>query len=138
MIFCFIDGSYCKRKMWITGPMLAVIGAVSGLLMGLIGIGGGVVTMVLLIEAIGFTLQQAVATTLFIQLVPQTLPGVVMYYRSGKLDIAKSLLVVVGSFIGVFVGSYLSTKGYVSERALMRTFIVSLFCMTAYFAVRYW
>lgn len=118
--------------------LLALIGFVSGALMGLIGIGGGVVTMLLLIEAAGFTLPQAVATTLFIQLIPQTLPGVVMYYRSGQLFVGKSLLVVLGSFVGVFAGSYLSTEGYVSERALMRAFIVSLIGMSAYFAARYW
>ena len=89
-----------------------LIGIISGVSMGIIGVGAGMLTIPLLLYT-GITVQQAVATSLIIQLLPQSLPGVMLYFKKGVIDIKLliiSAFLVIGSLVGIYIGSYLVTN----------------------------
>ena len=100
-----------------SATLLIAIGLVSGYFIGLVGIGAGVIMIPMLLYA-GFTLHQAVATGLFLQLIPQSLPAVYMYYKTSKFLLWESLVLVVGSTVGTLLGAYQSSHGWVSKRTL--------------------
>ena len=81
-----------------------IIGLLSGFFLGMIGIGAGLFTIPVLIMT-GLSINEATITALIIQLLPQTIPGVIIYFNKKmiKLDIVYiSLLILIGSFIGVW------------------------------------
>ena len=89
-----------------------LIGIISGISMGIIGVGAGMLTIPLLLYT-GISVQQAVATSLIIQLLPQSLPGVMLYFKKGVIEIKLliiSAFLVIGSLVGIYIGSYLVTN----------------------------
>ena len=100
-----------------TAISICAIGVFSGYFIGLVGIGAGVVMIPLLLYN-GFTIQQAVASGLFLQLVPQTLPSLYMYYKTNHFLLWESVALAVGSLIGTCIGSYCATKGYITQKQL--------------------
>lgn len=82
------------------------------------------------------TLNQAVATAMVMQLLPQSAPGVYNYWK----DILwiPSLLVVLGSILGIWFGSYIVRQKIVSNRFLYRTITIFLFVSSVYFFITHW
>ena len=88
--------------------------------MGIIGVGAGMLTIPLLLYT-GLSVQQAVATSLIIQLLPQSLPGVMLYVKKGVINwklIIISAFLVLGSLVGIYVGSYLVTHNIIDTVAM--------------------
>jgi len=110
------------------------IGIISGLLMGTVGIGGGVVLVPLLL-ATGLHLPQVVAVTLAMQAVPQTLGALYVYYKAGHVLVWPTVLVVLGSAAGSAVGAYVATRNYFSEQTLYR-FMSALMVACAIYFIR--
>ena len=78
-----------------------ILGLISGLFLGSIGVGAGLLTVPVLIYT-GLTLKESVIIALIIQLIPQTIPGVIAYYNQKmiKVDIVYiALLVILGLII---------------------------------------
>ena len=93
-----------------------LIGAVSGVSMGIVGVGAGMLTIPLLIYS-GLTLKESVGISLIMQLLPQSLPGVMLYYKEGNVTYTTiwiALFVVFGSLIGIYTGSYLVNNNYIN------------------------
>ena len=93
-----------------------LIGALSGISMGIVGVGAGMLTIPLLLYS-GLTLQESVGISLIMQLLPQSLPGVMLYYNEGNITyitILIALFVVFGSLLGIYLGSYLVNKNYIN------------------------
>ena len=63
--------------------------------MGIVGIGAGILLIPLLVST-GVSIQTAVATGLVLQMVPQSLHGVWLYYKGGFLDWWLSLYIIIG------------------------------------------
>ena len=106
----------------------------------MIGIGAGLFTIPVLIMT-GLSINEATITALIIQLLPQTIPGVIIYFNKKmiKLDIVYiSLLILIGSFIGVYLGSYLTLKNYISKRFLYRFLVITLLVSAFYITYKYW
>lgn len=117
-----------------------LLGFISGLFLGSIGIGAGLLTIPVLLYT-GLTVKEAVIISLIIQLVPQTIPGVIAYYNQKmiKVDIVYiALLVILGSFVGVYIGTNSSIKNYVSNRTLYRILTIVLLISTIYLYYNYW
>ena len=117
-----------------------LLGFISGLFLGSIGIGAGLLTIPVLLYT-GLTIKEAVIISLIIQLVPQTIPGVIAYYNQKmiKVDIVYiALLVILGSFVGVYIGTNSSIKNYVSNRTLYRILTIVLLISTIYVYYNYW
>ena len=93
-----------------------LIGALSGISMGIVGVGAGMLTIPLLIYS-GLTLQESVGISLIMQLLPQSLPGVMLYYKNGNITYITAIIalfVVIGSLLGIYLGSYLVNNNYIN------------------------
>lgn len=93
-----------------------LIGALSGISMGIVGVGAGMLTIPLLIYS-GLTLQESVGISLIMQLLPQSLPGVMLYYNNGKITYITTIIalfIVIGSLLGIYLGSYLVNNHYIN------------------------
>jgi uncharacterized membrane protein YfcA len=111
-------------------------GIISGSAMGLIGIGGGALLMPLLMFA-GLSLPQSVAIVLFTQVVPQTLPGLLLYWRSGYFLWQEALVVTIGSFIGVTFGAFLASRDILTEKTLYKLMSITFLGLSAGIWMKY-
>lgn len=97
-----------------------ITGALSGISMGIVGVGAGMITIPLLIYT-GLTVKQAVGISLIMQLLPQSLPGVILYYKNKDITariFIIALYVVFGSLLGIYIGAYLVHNDYVTEEIM--------------------
>ena len=111
-----------------------LIGAISGVSMGIIGVGAGMLTIPLLLYT-GLSVQQAVATSLIIQLLPQSLPGVMLYVKKGVINwklVIISVFLVLGSLVGIYVGSYLVTHNIIDTVAMHLILAIILLTSSLY------
>lgn len=82
---------------------LLVIGAFTGLVSGLFGVGGGVVIVPALVAAFRMDQKRAAATSL-IALLPISIAGTVTYALSGEVHWLAAALLAVGSVVGSPIG----------------------------------
>ena len=97
-----------KNKMEITTTtvlILLAIGLFSGMLGGMVGIGGGIVIVPALIYLLGFSQLNAQGTSLALIMFPVGVLGVVNYYKQGHIDFNIVFILAAGFVIGSFLGS---------------------------------
>lgn len=102
-----------------------LIGLISGVLAGIIGIGGQVIMMPLLMWS-GLSYNQSLAVGLAVNAVPQTGPGLYLYYKNGDFKWKESLYVIIGSTIGVFFGAYFVTKNNLSQKFMSKLLSIGM------------
>jgi uncharacterized membrane protein YfcA len=90
-----------------TPLILGGIGAIAGLVSGLLGIGGGLVIVPLLAGWVGMPLKRALGTSL-LAIVALVIPGTVVHAALGHLDLGIGLAVVVGAVPGARLGAALA------------------------------
>lgn len=90
------------------------IGFISGLAIGTVGIGAGVLFIPLL-AFYGIPIKVAVAVGLALQLIPQSLPGFYLYYKGGYVNFPLIFWCMIGSTIGITLGAYGSAFGRMTE-----------------------
>ena len=113
-----------------------IIGFVSGIFTGSIGIGSGVLLIPFLTQ-FGMTLSQAVATALVNQLVPRGFFGVTEYYKSGDIKLNETVLIILGSSIGIYLGALIHLNHYLSERTLYFILSIILFVASIYLFIKH-
>ncbi|MDX9701659.1 MAG: sulfite exporter TauE/SafE family protein [Candidatus Auribacterota bacterium] len=106
--------------------IIVVAGLVSGLSSGLLGIGGGVITVPVLILLLGLEPKIAVGTSLFV-IVPTALVGMLVHYRVNNIHFSYGFLFLIAAMLGSFIGANLANvfPGYV----LRKLFAVLMFIM---------
>jgi len=87
---------------------LVIIGLVSGMMSGLVGIGGGIIIVPALVFCLAFSQKAAQGTSLGILLLPVGILGVMQYYKQGQIDLRVVLIVSLGFLVGNYFGSKLS------------------------------
>ena len=102
-----------------------------GTLIGIIGIGGGVLLLPFLLY-LNFTIQQAVAVTLFLSAVPNTLPALYMYYKEGFFLIKPSIVTALGTIIGVIIGGYVGSNELIPKIYIYRFYTAFLLILSIY------
>jgi uncharacterized membrane protein YfcA len=107
-----------------------------GAIVGLLGIGGGVLYLPLLVHY-NFSFQQAVAISLFLNTIPNALPGLYLYYQHGFFDFNSAIIVASGSILGGIVGAYLGTNNYIDDKSLYRIYTILLLFTTVYMYLYY-
>ena len=113
-----------------------LIGTFTGIAIGTVGIGAGVLFIPLLVSY-GIPVKVAVAVGLALQAVPQSLPGLYLYHQKGLVNIPLTFWSVLGSALGIFIGSYLSTNEYISETTIYRILFFILLFTSLYIGVKY-
>ena len=102
-----------------------VLGLLTGLLSGSLGIGGGVVVVPALVFLFAMSQKGAQAVSLAL-MVPMALVGAIQYWRFGHLQLSGSRLVLlaVGALVGVSLGAMLADR--LPAAVLRRCFAVLL------------
>ncbi len=88
--------------------ILLAIGLVSGILGGMVGIGGGIIIVPALIYLLGFTQYQAQGTSLALLMLPVGVLGVIQYYKQGHIDFSVVFILAAAFVVGSFFGSKLA------------------------------
>lgn len=113
----------------------ALIGLLAGISMGTIGMGAGLIVVPLLILT-GLNIKQVIAAIMVMQLLPQSLAGVINYKE--HINWTPTIIVIIGSLFGIWFGSHLVIKGYISEQLIYRILTVFLFVSSIYFYKEHW
>lgn len=108
-----------------------LLGTAVGLLTGFFGVGGGFVIVPALVLAMGFTMPEAVGTSLLVIAV-NSLVALASRLDSGLVDWGAVVPFAVASIAGVLVGARLA--GRYDERALTRWFVALLVAVALYTA----
>ena len=85
--------------------IFVLLGVLSGVLSGFLGIGGGTLIIPVLIYFLGFSQHAAQGTTLASMVPPIGLLAAMKYWQSGNVDIYAALLISLGFFLGGYVGA---------------------------------
>ena len=116
-----------KNKMEMTTAtvlILLAIGLFSGILGGMVGIGGGIIIVPALIYFLGFSQLNAQGTSLALIMFPVGILGVLQYYKQGHVDFNIVLILAVGFVLGSFLGSKISLS--ISQEIVKRIFAILL------------
>jgi uncharacterized membrane protein YfcA len=108
---------------------LVLIGLIVGILEGSLGAGAGAVLIPLLIWS-GLSYSEAVAVGLAMNSFPRGVPGVYVYYKQGDWRIRESIVVILSSTVGVFLGAYLMSIYKISHEVMTRILSVVLMMMS--------
>jgi hypothetical protein len=109
--------------------ILIVIGIITGIMAGMLGIGGAIIMIPALVFFIGFSQQMAQGTSIAVMLPPVGILAAYNYYKAGHVDI-KFALILAGTFL---IGSYFGSKYALTlpQAALKKIFGVLLLLVAA-------
>ena len=119
-------------RMRVPPYLLAIIGAVAGVLSGLFGIGGGIV-MVPALVMVGLGQHRAQATSLA-AIVPIAIVGAALFGRADSVDVGAAVVLSAGSLVGARAGALLMHR--LSEVVLARVFAALLVVVAVLMLVR--
>ncbi len=112
---------------------VAIAGTIVGLLTGFFGVGGGFVIVPALVLALGFTMPEAVGTSLLVIAINSAV-ALSTRLEAGAIEWDVVIPFTVASLIGVVVGSHLASTR--DSTSLQRWFVGLLIAVAAYTAVR--
>lgn len=90
--------------------ILLIIGSITGIMAGMLGIGGGLIVIPALVMVMGMSQQAAQGTSLAMMLPPIGILAAYNYYKAGHVDIKIALVLAVTFIIGSYFGSRLAVK----------------------------
>lgn len=117
----------------VTVAKVLVAGTVVGLLTGFFGVGGGFVIVPALVLALGFSMPEAVGTSLLVIAI-NSLVALTTRFHAGAVEWDVVVPFTVASLIGVMVGSRLA--GTRDSSSLQRWFIGLLVLVAGYTAIK--
>ena len=106
----------------------AIIGLFTGMLSGIMGIGGGIIMIPALIYVMHFNQHLAQGTTLAAMIPPIGILAAYDYYRSGYVNIPVALTLSLGFIIGGYFGGKIAVS--LDSETLRRIFGIILFVMS--------
>lgn len=90
--------------------LLALIGIMSGMLSGFVGVGGGIIIVPALVFLFGMGQHMAQGTSLFILLLPIGFLAVSNYWKAGQINWQYGLVVALMFVVGSYFGSKMALK----------------------------
>ena len=90
--------------------ILLIIGTITGVMAGMLGIGGGLVVIPALVMVMGMSQQGAQGTSLAMMLPPIGILAAYNYYKAGHVDIKFAIILAIAFIIGSYFGSKLAVK----------------------------
>ena len=100
--------------------ILAIIGILTGIFSGLLGVGGGLIMIPMFVFFLGFSQHMAQGMSLAVMLPPVTLLAAWNYHKAGYIDWKVALIVSVLFIIGGFFGSKIALK--IDQQMLKKVF----------------
>lgn len=93
---------------WQQPLIVILIGVISGILAGILGLGGAIIIIPALVMLLGFSQQMAQGTTLLMLVLPVGALAAWQYYRAGNADVKTAALLAVSFFISGYFGAKLA------------------------------
>jgi len=93
-----------KKEMTFSSPTLIVIALIIGSMSGFLGLGGGFLLVPFLSLIIGHKMKVAFGTSLTI-ILAITIPGAIIHYLLGHIDLNLALNLIVGVIPGAIIGA---------------------------------
>ena len=90
--------------------VIASIGIASGILGGLLGLGGAIIIIPALVMLLGYSQQMAQGTALMMMVLPVGGLAAYQYYQNGLVDIKASIILAVFFLIGGYIGAKFATQ----------------------------
>jgi len=85
--------------------ILIVIGIITGVMAGMLGIGGAIIMIPALVLLMGFSQQTAQGTSLAVMLPPIGILAAYNYYKAGQVNIKFAIVLAVFFLVGSYFGS---------------------------------
>ena len=111
-----------------------IIGLFSGMMSGLIGIGGGIIVVPCLVYIFGFSQHAAQGTTLAMLVPPIGLLAAMTYYKQGYVNLPVAGMICLGFVLGGFLGAKLAV-GF-SDVVLRKIFGACLLLVAGYMIIK--
>jgi uncharacterized membrane protein YfcA len=89
---------------------LAIIGVLSGVLSGFVGVGGGIIIVPGLVFLMGMSQHMAQGTSLFILLLPIGFLAVYNYWKADQINWAYGAIIALTFVVGSYYGSKMALK----------------------------
>ncbi|MEX2006688.1 MAG: sulfite exporter TauE/SafE family protein [Candidatus Saccharimonadales bacterium] len=103
-----------------TEPLLIILGLVSGLLAGVVGLGGGIIIVPALVLLFGFSQKLAQGTTLALLIPPIGFFAAWAYYKAGHVNVKAAAFIIIGFILGSYLGAKFATQ--VPDKQLTKVF----------------
>lgn len=117
----------------VSPPVLAAIGAATGTLTGVVGVGGGFLIVPALVVAAGMTMQQAAATSMFV-IAAAAISALAGYFATVSLDWPFIMPLAATAAAATLAGARVAFR--LPQRMLQRAFAVSLVVIGSWVWVR--
>ncbi len=104
--------------------LLIAIGIVTGIMAGMLGIGGAIIMVPSLVFILGFSQQMAQGTSLAVMLPPIGALAAYNYWKAGQMNLKFALILAVCFIIGSYFGSKIALS--LPEAALKKIFGILL------------
>ena len=88
--------------------ILLAIGLITGVMAGMLGIGGAIIMVPALVFIMGFSQQMAQGTSLAVMLPPIGIIAAYNYWKAGQVNLKFALILAVAFLIGSYFGSKLA------------------------------
>lgn len=109
--------------------ILIVIGVITGVMAGMLGIGGAIIMIPALIFLLGISQQTAQGTSLAVMLPPVGIIAAYNYYKAGQVNIRFAIILAVFFLVGSYFGSKLALT--IPQNVLKKIFGVLLLLVAA-------
>ncbi len=88
--------------------ILIVIGIITGVMAGMLGIGGAIIMIPALVFLLGISQQTAQGTSLAVMLPPIGIIAAYNYYKAGHVNIRFAIILAIFFLVGSYFGSKLA------------------------------
>jgi hypothetical protein len=109
--------------------IIIVIGVITGVTAGMLGIGGAIIMIPALVFFLGFSQQMSQGTSLAVMLPPIGIIATYNYWKAGQVDWKVALILAITFIIGSYFGSKLALT--IPQPALKKIFGVLLLLVAA-------
>jgi len=109
--------------------ILIVIGIVTGIMAGMLGIGGAIIMIPALVFLLGISQQTAQGTSLAVMLPPVGIIAAYNYYKAGQVNIKFAIVLAVFFLVGSYFGSKIALN--LPQAALKKIFGILLLLVAA-------
>lgn len=109
--------------------ILIGIGIVTGIMAGMLGIGGAIIMIPALVFLLGISQQNAQGTSLAVMLPPVGIIAAYNYYKAGQVNIKFAIVLAVCFLVGSYFGSKIALT--LPQAALKKIFGILLLLVAA-------
>jgi len=109
--------------------ILCLIGVVTGVMAGMLGIGGAIIMIPALVYFLGFSQHMAQGTSLAVMLPPIGILAAYNYWKAGQVNLKFALILAVAFIIGSYFGSKLALN--IPQAVLRKIFGILLLLAAA-------